>query len=97
MEAHHEAKFDSINTLVASKLRNAEAGDEIWMEGRKTPLKIQNIKQRGDVLVFNCSGNGYDYVVKTQAEHGSGVECVRFASRGNSEDLTDDLQGVLHN
>jgi len=97
MEQHNAVEFEQINTLVASKLRDAEAGDEIWMDGRKTPLKIQNSKRRGDVLVFNCSGNGYDYVVKTEAEYGSGVECVRFGSRGNSEELTDDLQGVVHN
>jgi len=84
-----------MSSIAAAKLREATAGDEVWLEGRKTPLTITNRDEKDGRTVFTAQGNGYDYILAV-ADHGMRGECVRFASRGSSEDLTDDVQGVRH-
>ena len=100
MSASAKAADDStelklMSPLVADKLRDASPGDEVWMKGRKTPLKIQQINHNDGMTVFNAQGNGYDYIIRLHEFDARG-DCVRFASRGSGEDLTDDLQGVRH-
>jgi hypothetical protein len=94
-------QLDRVSPLVADKLRAASPGDKIFLDDRKTPLKIiQRFEnQSDDAVVFNCASNGYDYTVKVaEHEYTNRGKCQRFASRGVSgEDLTDELQGVLHN
>ena len=84
-----------MSSIAAAKLREATTGDEVWLEGRKTPITINNRNEKADRVVFNAKGNGYDYVLAV-ANHGMRGECVRFPSRGSAEDLTDDVQGVRH-
>ena len=88
-------ELKKMSPLVANKLREATTGDEVWMKGRKTPLKIQQINDKDGMTVFNAQGNGYDYIIRVHEFDARG-DCVRFASRGTTEDLTDDLQGVRH-
>ncbi|AFH22685.1 hypothetical protein OSG_eHP32_00155 [environmental Halophage eHP-32] len=94
-QQQEQTDLDTIRPLVARKLRNADEGDEVWLRDRKTPLIINNIADKGDRLVMCCQGNGYDYIIRVDDFRNLG-DCIRFGSRGSSENLSDDLQGVRH-
>lgn len=87
---------DSLSALAARKLRDAEPQDEVWVRDRKTPLIIQTRDEKDDEIVFNATGNGYDYVISVDPDRPYG-KCVRASTRdADSTDLTDDIQGVRH-
>jgi hypothetical protein len=101
MAAHQTQTTDDLkqmSPIAARKLRDATPGDEVWIDGRKTPLTIDTRTEKNDRVVFNASGNGYDYIIQVADRFaGSLGECARFPSRGTTgEDFTDDVQGVRH-
>jgi len=98
--SERQSQTDDLNQMspiAVKKLRNATVGDEVWLHDRKTPIIIDNRRENGDRVEFIASGNGYDYFLTVASSpYEVRGECVRWASRGNGENLTDDVQGVRH-
>jgi len=89
--------LNRMSPIAVKKLRNATVGDEIWLHDRKTPIIIDNRRENADRVEFIASGNGYDYLLAVASSpYENRGECVRFPSRGNGENLTDDVQGIRH-
>lgn len=57
--------FDTVAPHIARDLAAAETGDEIFVNERKTDLRVLSAHDRPNgAVALNCTSNGYDYVVE---------------------------------